>query len=193
MQDDSTQPISANEALCLNLCEEERDLLIQAAKNDWSVSDLYDELRQAAFEWYWGGETDEEEWKKDTWVDSAKDYEAFLAAANQYPLHFAVACGDAEWVGDLIHAGHALEDADSEGMASMALLGQRGNEQSDQVIRAHSRAKLLDSLLPPANAWKPPAGGFAAQAHRDLQSALKSADEQADGQSMEAAGHWVRF
>lgn len=173
MQDDSTQYISARRALGLNLCEEERDLLIQAAKNDWSVSDLYDELRQAAFDWHWDGETDEEEWKEDTWVESAKDYEAFLAAANQYPLHFAVACGDAEWAGDLIQAGRTPQDPDSEGTTPTAFLGRPGNDQSDQVIRSHIRAKLLDSVLPPANAWKPPEGGYAAQAQRDLAAAMK--------------------
>ena len=174
MQDDSTQAISARRALDLNLCEEERDLLIQAAKNDWSVGDLYDELRQAAFDEHWDGETDEEEWKEDTWVDSAKDYEAFLTSANEYPLHFAVACGDAEWAGDLLKAGRTPQDADSKGTTPTDLLGKRGNEQSDQVIRAHNRAQLLESVLPPANAWKPPEGGFQAEAQRLINAAMKA-------------------
>ncbi|WP_329888693.1 hypothetical protein [Stenotrophomonas sepilia] len=191
MQDDSTQPISAREALGLNLCEEERDLLIQAAKNDWSVGDLYYELRLAAFDEHWDGETDEEEWKEDTWVDSAKDYEAFLAAATEYPLHFAVACGDAEWAGDLLKAGRTPQDADSEGTTPTDLLGRHGNDQSDQVIRAHNRAKLLDSMLPPASAWKPPEGGFGADAQRQVGAAMKAHGQ--DGQTLEAPRLRARF
>lgn len=191
MQDDSTQPISAREALCLNLCEEERDLLMQAAKNDWSVSDLYDDLRQAAFDWYWDGETDEEEWKEDTWVDSAKDYEAFLAAATEYPLHFAVAWGDAEWAGDLLKSGRTPQDADSEGTTPTDLLGRHGNDQSGQVIRAHNRSKLLDELLPAANAWKPPEGGLGADAQRQVGVAMKAHGQ--DGQTQEAPRLRARF
>lgn len=187
-----TPPISARDALGLNLCEEERDLLIQAAKNDWSVSDLYDELRQAAFDHGWDGETDEEEWKEDTWVDSAKDYEAFLSAANEYPLHFAVASGDAEWAGDLLRTGHTLQDTDSVGTTPIAFLGRHGNDQSDHVVRAHHRAKRLDSLLPPANAWKPPEGGFAADARREIQAAV-AARESADAQSQDAPRLRPRF
>ena len=173
MQDDSTQPISARRALGLNLCEEERNLLIEAAKNHWSVDDLYVELRQAAFDYHYDGRTDEEGWKEEAWVSSYKDYEGFLAAATEYSLHFAVACGDAQWAGDLLKAGRTPQDPDSEGTTPTDLLGRRGNDQSDQIVRAHNRAKLLDSLLPPVNAWRPPERGYAAQAQRDLAEAMK--------------------
>ncbi|ENB4187161.1 hypothetical protein A7X97_13695 [Stenotrophomonas sepilia] len=191
MQHDSTQPISAREALGLKLCEQERDLLIQAVKNDWSVDELYDELRQAAFDHYYDGKTDEEEWKEETWVTSYKDYVAFLTAATEYPLHFAVASGDAEWAGDLLKSGRTPQDADSEGTTPTDLLGRHGNDQSDQVIRAHNRAKLLDSILPPANAWKPPEGGFGADAQRQVGAAMKAHGQ--DGQTLEAPRLRARF
>jgi len=175
----------------LNLCEEERDLLIQAVKNDWSVDELYDELRQAAFDHYYDGQTDEEEWKEETWLTSYKDYEAFLTAATEYRLHFAVASGDAEWAGDLLKSGRTPQDEDSEGTTPTDLLGQRGNEQSDQVIRAHNRAKLLDELLPAANAWKPPEGGFGADAQRQVGAAMKAHGQ--DGQTQEAPRLRARF
>jgi len=191
MQDDSTQPISAREALGLKLCEQERDLLIQAVKNDWSVDELYDELRQAAFDHYYDGQTDEEEWKEETWVTSYKDYEAFLTAATEYPLHFAVAFGDAEWAGDLLKSGRTPQDADSEGTTPTDLFGRHGNDQSDQVIRAHNRSKLLDELLPAVNAWKPPEGGFGADAQRQVSAAMK--DHGQDGQTQEAPRLRARF
>lgn len=191
MQDDSTQPISAREALGLNLCEEERDLLIQAAKADWSISDISDELRQASFDHYYDGQTGEEEWKEETWKISYEDYEAFLTAATEYPLHFAVACGDAGWAGDLLKAGRTPQDADSEGTTPTDLLGRHGNDQSDQVIRAHNRSKLLDELLPAANAWKPPEGGLGADAQRQVGVAMKAHGQ--DGQTQEAPRLRARF
>jgi len=191
MQDDSTQPISARRALGLNLCEEERDLLIEAAKNHWSVDDLYVELRQAAFDYYYDGQTDEEEWKEEAWVSSYKDYEGFLTAATEYPLHVAVACGDAQWAGDLLKAGRTPQDPDSEGTTPTDLLGRPGNDQSDQVVRAHNRSQLLDELLPAANAWKPPEGGFGVDAQRQISAATKAHGQ--DGQTQEAPRLRARF
>ncbi len=191
MQDDSTQPISAREALGLNLCEEERDLLIQAAKNDWSVEELYDELRQAASDHYYDGEADEEEWKEETWVTSYKDYHAFLFAAKEYPLHVAVACGDPQWADDLLKAGRTPQDPDSEGTTPTDLLGRPRNDQSDQVVRVHNRATLLDELLPAANAWKPPEGGFGADAQRQISAATKAQGQ--DNQTQEAPRFRARF
>jgi hypothetical protein len=106
-----------------------------------------------------------------------QDYEAFLTAATEYPLHFAVACGDAEWAGDLLKAGRTPQDPDLEGTTPTDLLGRPGNDQSDQVIRAHNRSKLFDELLPAANAWKPPEGGFGADAKRQVGAAMKAQGE----------------
>lgn len=83
METHPTPALSGRRALDLNLCEEERDLLIQAVKNEWSVGDLYDELRQAAFDHCYDGETEVKEWKEETWVTSYEDYLALLSAANE--------------------------------------------------------------------------------------------------------------
>ena len=45
--------------------------------------------------------------------------------------------------------------------------GQYSSRHRDAVLTAH-RAKRLESLLPPPNAWKPPEGGFAADAQREV-------------------------
>ncbi len=47
-------------------------------------------------------------------------------------------------------------------------------EQVHAKHRAEERAKLLDSVLPPANAWKPPEGGFGAEARRQIDAAMKA-------------------
>jgi hypothetical protein len=115
-----------------------------------------------------------------------QDYEAFLTAATEYPLHFAVACGDAEWAGDLLKAGRTPQDPDLEGTTPTDLLGRPGNDQSDQVIRAHNRSKLFDELLPAANAWKPPEGGFGADAKRQVGAAMKAQGEEREARSLES-------
>ncbi|MEV5117959.1 ankyrin repeat domain-containing protein [Stenotrophomonas indicatrix] len=63
---------------------------------------------------------------------------------------------------------------------------------AENELRAHNRAKLLDSVLPPANAWKRPEGGFAADAQRQVQAAM-AAQGSADGQSHEAPRQRPRF
>lgn len=47
-------------------------------------------------------------------------------------------------------------------------------DNAENELRAHNRAKLLESVLPPANAWKPPEGGFGAEARRQIDAAMKA-------------------
>lgn len=49
--------------------------------------------------------------------------------------------------------------------------GQYSSPHRDAVLTAH-RAKRLESLLPPADAWKPPEGGYIADARREIQAAV---------------------
>ncbi|WP_440570753.1 ankyrin repeat domain-containing protein [Stenotrophomonas muris] len=58
-------------------------------------------------------------------------------------------------------------------------------------LRAQERAKLLVSLLPPANAWKPPEGGFGADAKRQVGAAMKAHGQ--DSQTQEAPRLRARF
>ncbi len=44
---------------------------------------------------------------------------------------------------------------------------------AENELRAHNRSKF-DELLPAANAWKPPEGGFAADAQRQVGAAMKA-------------------
>lgn len=49
-----------------------------------------------------------------------------------------------------------------------------GHTATAGLIRSHIRTTLLESLLPRADAWKPPAGGFAADAQREVAAAMKA-------------------
>ncbi|WP_414490736.1 ankyrin repeat domain-containing protein [Stenotrophomonas maltophilia] len=62
---------------------------------------------------------------------------------------------------------------------------------AENELRAHNRSKLLDELLPAANAWKPPEGGFAADAQRQVGAAMKAHGQ--DGQAQEAPRLRARF
>lgn len=62
---------------------------------------------------------------------------------------------------------------------------------AENELRAHNRSKLLDELLPAANAWKPPEGGFAADAQRQVGAAMKAHGQ--DGQTQEAPRLRARF
>lgn len=65
-------------------------------------------------------------------------------------------------------------------------------KNAEQELRAHNRAKRLESLLPPADAWKPPEGGYGADARREIQAAV-AARESADAQSQEKSRLRPRF
>ncbi|KIP86718.1 hypothetical protein SN15_05735 [Stenotrophomonas maltophilia] len=65
-------------------------------------------------------------------------------------------------------------------------------KNAEQELHAHNRAKHLESSLPPAHAWKPPEGGFAADAQRQVQTAM-AAQGSLDGQSQEAPRQRPRF
>ncbi len=62
---------------------------------------------------------------------------------------------------------------------------------AENELRAHNRSKLLDELLPAANAWKPPEGGFGADAKRQVGAAMKAHGQ--EGQTQEAPRLRARF
>ena len=62
---------------------------------------------------------------------------------------------------------------------------------AENELRAHNRSKLLDELLPAANAWKPPEGGFGVDAQRQVAAAMKAHVQ--DGQTWEAPRLRARF
>lgn len=65
--------------------------------------DYCDELQQAAFEAFFDGETDPEEWKEQTWQDSYKDYQDYLEAHTyQGMLELACANGNLDVVREII-------------------------------------------------------------------------------------------
>jgi len=68
--------------------------------------------------------------------------------------------------------------------------GQLSSPHRDAVQTAH-RAKRLESLLPKPDAWKPPEGGVAADARREVAAAMKSNDQ--DGQTQDAPRLRPRF
>lgn len=69
--------------------------------------------------------------------------------------------------------------------------GQPSSRHRDAVQTAH-RAKRLESLLPRADAWKPPEGGYGADARREIQAAV-AARESVDAQSQDAPRLRPRF
>ena len=64
-------------------------------------------------------------------------------------------------------------------------------KNAEQELRAHNRSKLLDELLPVANAWKPPEGGFGEDAQRQVDVATKAKGQ--DSQTQEAHRLRARF
>lgn len=46
-------------------------------------------------------------------------------------------------------------------------------KNAEQELRAHNLSKRLDEIYPSADSWKPPVGGFAAEAQRQVAAALK--------------------
>jgi len=77
--------LAVDAALQLNLCDGERLVLDEAYSNDCDVDDYYDELRKAAFDHYYDGETDEDEWIEDAWANSYDDYKQYLQTWKDHP------------------------------------------------------------------------------------------------------------
>jgi len=107
--------LDVREALYLNMSDDERVILLEAARQDLGVDDFYDELRQAAFDNYYDGETDREQWMEEAWQVGYDDYVSFLATTKTHPLHLAAAFDNVPWAIELLDAGADLNATDSEG------------------------------------------------------------------------------
>lgn len=108
------QKFNVASVLSLNMCEEERTILDDAHFQGLDASDCYYELRQAAFEYYWDGETPEEEFKEGCWNESHDNYQSYLGCWDRHPLHMAAGRGLAEELDELIKSGADLDDMDEK-------------------------------------------------------------------------------
>lgn len=141
------EKLSVSEAFALNLSEEERSLLLGASQEGLSTDDLHDELRSAAFDNYWDGETPEEEFKDDCWQNAYKDYVSFLATAKEYPLHFSVLAGHEQNIFKHCSQGASASAEDRDGLTpiDMATLDDRALVGVD-ILKGLVRRKALSQI-----------------------------------------------
>lgn len=151
-----TTKLTLKEALEFNLCEGELDLLNEAVLEDSSVDNYYDELRQAAFDQHWDGESPEEEFKEECWEVSYDNYQSYFIAAKEHPLHVAAMSDVVEWAEQLLHEGHSVRALDngSEGRTPLEYATERNNLGVQKVLIAAERKLQLDARLPKPEADK---------------------------------------
>jgi ankyrin repeat protein len=118
-----------------NLCDEEMKILDHCAMNDEDFEDYYFELRQAAFDDKWDGETDEEQFKEEVWQSSYRAYQNYLTEWQEHPLRVSLERGQEEYFVNMINSGADLGVRDGDGRSLL------------HVAAAHGLTKAADVLI----------------------------------------------
>jgi len=150
-------------------------------------------------------------WNRTFNIDGDEGW-AYNDYAGYSVLHEAAKQGDTELCRELVFAGADWEKEcrlvgeqgfdnyvngfrNEPGMKPVDFASNRETKtflnNAENELRAHNRSKLLDELLPAANAWKPPEGGFGADAKRQVAAAMKQNGQ--EGQTQEAPRLRARF
>ncbi len=163
--------------LALNMCEEERTILDDAHFQGLDVSDCYNELRQAAFDYFWDGETPEEEFKEECWVLSNKDYETYLDCWDRHPLHMAAGRGLVDELDELIKSGTDLDDMDDRCKTAIDVAA---NEEVRGAMQSVLQVRILQSMTASSiGGWSPD------PRHADAQFDQRVSEAMSQGQGLE--------
>lgn len=118
-----------------NMSEEEMVILDRCAMAGDDIEDYFDELRQAAFDHYWDGETDEEEFKEEAWQDGYPSYQNYIAEWNSRPLFASLERGHEDYFINAIEDGASANVLDDHGIGPL------------HAAVSYGRAKAVDFLI----------------------------------------------